>query len=556
MTETIDAVPDGLHPGDVSPSDGTDGFDLAGQPSGRAVIAVELLTAHPGNVRHDVSLDQGFLDSIAELGILTPLRITQDGSGGYRVIEGHRRLAAAEKLGLSEVPYDLAADRERDEAGQFLDMYATNHHRKELTALEEADALFGASAHGATKTRIRKSTGLDKEQVAAALAAAKMGGTARDVAHSFGYSITLDQLALLAEFDGDDAAVTRLTNVFCDGKSGEHVAERIRQERAEAAEHERLLAQLAADGYAITDDLPPDAKMLHLLLHDEQELTPESHATCPGRGVYFYTYQPLQPQHYCTDPAANGHSSRYQSTPLPDLSGNGNASTGGGPAGDPAPENTPAPDPQRKLVIEGNRAWVSARNVRKRWLADSLLARRTAPKGTMPFIAAQFLAMPQALRDALTRAPGSEMFRELTGGSMRPDTVGAWPSGRLPLALLAVIATAYEDRMDGDAGRATWRTDQRFTQCNREEAGVYLRFLAAAGYELSPVEQAVADQVPYTGDQPGDDLAAAGEPDGYDTEAHDGERGNPGTGQDREGTADGGQSSDDPVSEPHIEPTA
>ena len=174
----------------------------------------------------------------------------------------------------------------------------------------------------------------------------------------------------------------------------------------------------------------------------------------------------------------------------------------------------------------------------------------------MPFITAQFLAMPQALRDALTRAPNSQMFRELTGGSMRPDTADAWPSGRLPLALLAVIATAYEDRMDGDAGRATWRTDQRFTQCNRDEAGVYLRFLAAAGYELSPVEQAVADQVPYTGDQPGDDLAATAEPDRGDAEADDGKRGNPGTEQDGEGTADGGQSGDDPVAEPVTEPTA
>jgi ParB family chromosome partitioning protein len=163
-----------------------------------------------------------------------------------------------------------------------------------------------------------------------------------------------------------------------------------------------------------------------------------------------------------------------------------------------------APDlgPERRLVIEGNRAWVAARNVRKRWLADTLLTRRTAPKQAMPFITAQLLTMPQALRDALTRAPKSQLFTDLAGQGIKPDAIGAWAPARLPLALLAVIATAYEDRMDGDAGRATWRTDQRFTQCDRGEAGTYLRFLRDTGYELSPVEQAVADGVPYAGDEP------------------------------------------------------
>jgi hypothetical protein len=131
----------------------------------------------------------------------------------------------------------------------------------------------------------------------------------------------------------------------------------------------------------------------------------------------------------------------------------------------------------------------------------------------MPFITAQFLSMPQALRDAVTRAPGSKLFAELTGGNMKADAAGAWAGGRLPLALLAVIATAYEDRMDGDAGRATWRTDQRFTQCDRGEAGVYLRFLESTGYELSVIERAVASGVPYTGDQPEDDLTSADEHD-------------------------------------------
>ena len=268
--------------------------------------------------------------------------------------------------------------------------------------------------------------------------------------------------------------------------------------------------------------------MLHALQHDGQELTPEVHAQCPGRAVYFSTYQPLQLRHFCTNPEANGHTSRYQSTTLPDLS-----CSGGGDPVTPQDSGTgeaPAPDPQRKLVIEGNRAWVAARNVRKRWLADTLLARRTAPKETTPFITTQLLLMPQALRDALTRAPRSELFTELTSGSMKADAVSAWASGRLPLALLAVIAAAYEDRMDGDAGRATWRTDQRFTQCDRSEAGVYLRFLESTGYELAPVERAVAGGVPYMGDQPEDDPASVDE--------HDTCAGSAGTSEDAQTTAE------------------
>ena len=52
MTETIDAAPDRLHPDDMPTSDETDASGLIRQPAGPAVIAIELLTAHPGNVRH------------------------------------------------------------------------------------------------------------------------------------------------------------------------------------------------------------------------------------------------------------------------------------------------------------------------------------------------------------------------------------------------------------------------------------------------------------------------------------------------------------------------
>ena len=65
------------------------------------------------------------MESIAVNGVLVALRITPDGDG-FRVIDGGRRLAAALKAGLAEVPCDLVSDRAGDEAGQYLDMINTN----------------------------------------------------------------------------------------------------------------------------------------------------------------------------------------------------------------------------------------------------------------------------------------------------------------------------------------------------------------------------------------------------------------------------------------------
>jgi hypothetical protein len=97
--------------------------------------------------------------------------------------------------------------------------------------------------------------------------------------------------------------------------------------------------------------------------------------------------------------------------------------------------------------------------------------------------------------------------------------------------MLAPIATTYEYAMTENLGRATWRTDHTYSPCPRAEAGRYLTFLAALGYEMSPIEQAVADGVPYTGDnledqlpgndassQNGEESRSAAQPDSDPTE--------------------------------------
>ena len=480
-----------------------------------SMVSVGQLTAHPGNVRQDLDLTPEFLASVAEMGVRVPLLITRDDAGGLRVLEGHRRLAAAVEAGLAEVPCVLDPERAGDEAGQFLDMVVANSsgYRNNLAPVEEAAALFAAHEAGASRIRIRKSTGRKADEIKTALTVGGMSGQAKEAAGELARQLTLDQLALVAEFDGDPSAVEQIVTALRDGYAVEYVAERIRQDRAETAEHERLRAELEAAGTPVTGDLPEGAVRLTALVHDQDDLTPETHAACPGRGAFFPTWSKLHPVHYCSDPAAHGHTVRSLLLHSPGTS----ATDADAPGVPPDPPADSPPDPGRRLVIEGNKAWKAAGEVRKRWLGSVLFARRTAPRQAVPFIAWQLLTMPDPVRSGLAGASGRELFSQITGRAAADwlDACDTTPAARLPLLMLAPIVTAYETAMTEGEGKNTWRTD-RYSPCPRREAGAYLSFLASIGYQLSAIEQAVADGVPYTGDTPpGPGLT---DPDGADGE--------------------------------------
>jgi ParB family chromosome partitioning protein len=495
--------------------------DPANPACARRMITVAKLTAHPGNVREDLGLTDEFCASVAENGVRVPLLITADTDGGFRVIEGHRRLAAAVKAGLAEVPYDLDGDRAADEAGQFLDMVTANSqaYRKNFTALEEATALFAAHEAGATRTRIRKATGRKPDQVKAALAAGGLSMSTREQVAGLDRDeqLTLDELAVLAEFEDDPDAMAELMRAIAYNYPLEHAAERLRQDKAEAADHERIRAELEAAGCPVTDQIVAGSMLLSSLAHDGADLTEDTHRSCPGHAAFFRSHDRRTPVFYCTDPAAHGHVSRWAHDTHPRaLSGTGGDAddrssvpgvdgSGGLSATDsarvPEPVADPAVEQARRLVADGNKAWAAAAEVRKRWVAQ-LLWRRTAPKQVIRFVAQQLFTMPDALRRGLPAAAGRVVFIELTGKPLEAvlrdcDTS---PIARMPLLALAPIAIAYESEMAGDGDRRnTWRTDA-WAPCSRKDAAGWLSFLAGLGYPLSAIEQAVADSVPYTGD--------------------------------------------------------
>jgi ParB family transcriptional regulator, chromosome partitioning protein len=504
MTRSDNVIHDSVQPDDLPSADEDGSSDV---PFGetetplhvvpRAMIAVERLAAHPGNVRRDLDLNPEFVESIAVNGVLVALRITPDGDG-FRVIDGGRRLAGALKAGVTEVPCDLVSDRAGDEPGQYLDMINMNRHRNPLTPLEEAGALFAAKEAGATKTRLRKAAGLTTATLNGALAAARLSEETRATVEGLDEQLSLDELAVLAEFDGDPDAIARLTLAASCGII-EHEAELLRQARSEQAEHERIRGELEEAGFAVTEILPANGQPLSVLCQDGDDLIPESHASCPGRGVFFRSYDPLTPVHYCASPDLYGHTLRHRDQSR-SAAADDTAGTAAPDGGTPDPADT---DPSRRLVIQGNREWKAAAEVRKRWLATQLFSRRTAPREAAQFVARQLLRMPDPLRSGLAAAHSMVSFSEITGRVDRDwlEICDTAPAGRLPLAMLASIVTAYEHAMSDGEGRNTWRTD-RYSPCPRPEAAAYLRFLASVGYQLSGIEQAVADLVPYTGDAP------------------------------------------------------
>ena len=106
----------------------------------QAKIAISKLKPFPGNpykVRDDIEMDN-LTQSIRESGILTPLIVRPiENTDEYEVISGHRRLHAAQKAGVSEVPALIYA-LDRDTAA--IAVVDSNLHREHILPSEKAFA--------------------------------------------------------------------------------------------------------------------------------------------------------------------------------------------------------------------------------------------------------------------------------------------------------------------------------------------------------------------------------------------------------------------------------
>ena len=90
----------------------------------------------PENVRRDATDDlDGLAESIRQHGVLQPLGVARE-SGGFRVVYGNRRRAAAIQVGLPEVPCVVVDASPED---RLIHQMLENLQRRDLNDMDKAE---------------------------------------------------------------------------------------------------------------------------------------------------------------------------------------------------------------------------------------------------------------------------------------------------------------------------------------------------------------------------------------------------------------------------------
>lgn len=137
----------------------------AAMPASRfADIEVGRLRPSALNPRRDVGPVDELAASISSQGLVEPLVVHEDAAGGFEVLAGHRRLAAAKAAGISTVPCIVRSGMEPAEKLEM--MLVENLQRSDLTPLEEGDAYAAlARRHGLSQREIARRVGVTQPTV-------------------------------------------------------------------------------------------------------------------------------------------------------------------------------------------------------------------------------------------------------------------------------------------------------------------------------------------------------------------------------------------------------
>jgi ParB family chromosome partitioning protein len=465
-----------------------------------------------------------------------PITLVRRPDGQLRVRTGHRRTLGCQRAGVPVLGFVAGdeGDERADRRARLIEQWNENHHREPMTVRDDTAVLLALfDEQGMSEAAIAKAIGLPRPHVAASLTVARSEIATKAVERwEF---LDLFQAATLAEFEGDEQALTALVQAAKDSPGQfDHVAARLRATRAEREAKAAFTAGLEAQGIAIYGDrsyVPWTLALENLRDGDGNQITAEAHATCPGRAVtitYDWDWAPgaeaayraahgladdddladvefaddeearaagfvpgwQVSRHLCTDPDQHGH-----------------ANVHGTPEQTPTPAQKTAEDEaveaarkteERRRVRQRNTEWRAATETRTSHL-KALLGRKAPPAGAVKLIVE---AMARGETQPQMSSFGHQTACELLG------LVGDGAAANYRELLLAELARASEKRAQVIAlamvlGAAehgvrdvhTWQSAENryWASYGVPLAARYLTWLAEhTDYALSDIEAEVA----------------------------------------------------------------
>jgi len=220
-------------------------------------VAIGHLKPNPRQPRHrfDHAELEELVGSIREHGIIQPLVARRLPDGTFELIAGERRLRAAQRLGLTNVPVILRETK--DDRDKLLLALVENLNRQDLNAIEEAHAYTQlADEFGLTQDEIARRVGKGRPTVANIMRLLKLPADMQQ-AIVMG-TISPAQAKVLAGIT-DPAAQVKLYNAIRGGGVTVRVAEEAARQKKEMMKLPN--AQVEADAKALQGTLGTKVKI-------------------------------------------------------------------------------------------------------------------------------------------------------------------------------------------------------------------------------------------------------------------------------------------------------
>ncbi|MCX4784286.1 ParB/RepB/Spo0J family partition protein [Streptomyces sp. NBC_01264] len=153
-------------------------------------LPVPTISENPDNPRNHLRNLDDTVESVREVGVILPIVVGTvdaylrsrperaedlDEGAQYVVIDGHRRLEAARRVGLATIPVRVDDARLSTDEKLLEAAFITNYHREDMTDLEEAHALKQLVEHyGGSQTRACKRLSMSPSTLSSKLSLLKL----------------------------------------------------------------------------------------------------------------------------------------------------------------------------------------------------------------------------------------------------------------------------------------------------------------------------------------------------------------------------------------------